>query len=175
MADKKRIGFIGLGIMGSRMAKTLSKAGHGLTVFDVDRSRMDALKAAGASVAGSPRAVAQSSEMVFSSLPVPATVKTVYLGPDGVLEGAADLVRGAGEGGKLPHPQRLGAGGQEDLDRAVPVLDLHRPPSADVGAANDVGDVGPHVSYSCIPRYAWRTGARRSLAGWCSSRPRWSR
>src|SRR6266511_3058536 len=89
MADKKRIGFIGLGIMGSRMARTLSRAGHGLTVFDVNRSRMDALKAAGASVAASAGAVAQGSEMVFSSLPVPATVKTVYLGPDGVLEGAA--------------------------------------------------------------------------------------
>ncbi len=88
MADKKRIGFIGLGIMGSRMARTLSRAGHGLTVFDVNRSRMDALKAAGASVAASAGAVAQGSEMVFSSLPVPATVKTVYLGPDGVLQGA---------------------------------------------------------------------------------------
>ena len=88
MTDRKRIGFIGLGIMGSRMARTLSKAGYGLTVFDVDRSRMDALKAVGASVAVSARAVAQGSEMVFSSLPVPATVKAVYLGPDGVLQGA---------------------------------------------------------------------------------------
>ena len=89
MAAKRRIGFIGLGIMGSRMARTLSRAGHGLTVFDVDPGKMDALKAAGASVAASARAVAQSSEMVFSSLPVPATVKAVYLGPDGVLQGAA--------------------------------------------------------------------------------------
>lgn len=89
MTDTRRIGFIGLGIMGSRMAKTLLGAGSALTVFDIDRSRMDDLEAAGAAVAASPRDVAARSEIVFSSLPVPATVKTVYLGPDGVLQGAA--------------------------------------------------------------------------------------
>jgi len=57
-------------------------------VFDVDQSRMRTLETAGASGAGSPREVAERSDVMFSSLPVPATVKTVYLGPDGVLEGA---------------------------------------------------------------------------------------
>ena len=88
MADRRRIGFIGLGIMGSRMAGTLSRAGHALSVFDVDRGKMEALEPIGAVPGGSPREVAGKSEIVFSSLPVPATVKSVYLGPDGVLEGA---------------------------------------------------------------------------------------
>jgi 3-hydroxyisobutyrate dehydrogenase len=89
MVDSRRIGFIGLGIMGSRMAATLARAGHTLTVFDVDRGKMEALTAKGAVAADSPRHVAQKAEFVFSSLPVPATVKSVFLGKDGVLEGAA--------------------------------------------------------------------------------------
>jgi len=89
MTDQPRIGFIGLGIMGGRMAGTLGRAGYALTVLDVDRRKMEALTAAGASSAGSPRQVAERSDIVFSSLPTPATVKTVYLGPDGVLQGAA--------------------------------------------------------------------------------------
>src|SRR5512137_2250730 len=88
MMEKKRLGFIGLGIMGSRMAKTLARAGYALDVFDIDRGKVDALTAVGGSACVSPKEVAQKSEIVFSSLPFPATVKTVYLGPDGVLEGA---------------------------------------------------------------------------------------
>jgi 3-hydroxyisobutyrate dehydrogenase len=88
MTDQPRIGFIGLGIMGGRMAGVLSRAGYALTVFDIDRSRMQALATAGASGAASPQQVAERSDIVFSSLPVPATVKAVYLGADGVLEGA---------------------------------------------------------------------------------------
>ena len=88
MGDRRRIGFIGLGIMGSRMAATLSRAGHALNVFDVDRGKMEALEAIGAVPGESPRDVAGKSDFVFSSLPVPATVKSVYLGPDGVLLGA---------------------------------------------------------------------------------------
>jgi 3-hydroxyisobutyrate dehydrogenase len=88
MSDTPHIGFIGLGVMGSRMAKTLLRAGHALDVFDIDRSKTDALTAAGATAVGSPRGVTQRSGLVFSSLPWPATVRSVYLGADGVLEGA---------------------------------------------------------------------------------------
>jgi len=88
MTDQPRIGFIGLGIMGGRMAGVLSRAGYALTVFDIDGSRVQALETAGAAGARSPRQVAELSDIVFSSLPIPATVTTVYLGADGVLEGA---------------------------------------------------------------------------------------
>src|SRR5262245_4639097 len=84
----KTIGFIGLGVMGGRMAGTLARAGHALAVHDVDRAKVDALAAAGAAACASPKGVAEQSEIVFSSLPLPATVRSVYLGPDGVLEGA---------------------------------------------------------------------------------------
>jgi len=88
MSERARIGFIGLGVMGSRMAATLARAGHSLVVHDVDPVKAGALAAAGAAACASPREVAQKSEIVFSSLPLPATVRSVYLGPDGVLEGA---------------------------------------------------------------------------------------
>src|SRR6185295_10579079 len=87
MSERARIGFIGLGVMGSRMAATLARAGHSLVVHDVDPVKAGALAAAGATPCASPREVAQTSEIVFSSLPLPATVRSVYLGPDGVLEG----------------------------------------------------------------------------------------
>ncbi len=87
MSERARIGFIGLGVMGGRMAGTLARAGHALAVHDVDRDKVGALAAAGAAAGASPKEVAQRSDIVFTSLPLPATVRSVYLGPDGVLEG----------------------------------------------------------------------------------------
>jgi 3-hydroxyisobutyrate dehydrogenase-like beta-hydroxyacid dehydrogenase len=88
MTEKKRVGFIGLGIMGSRMAATLSRAGYAPQVFDIDDKKLEALTAVGAGACASAGEVAQKSDVVFSSLPLPATVKSVYLGPAGVLESA---------------------------------------------------------------------------------------
>jgi 3-hydroxyisobutyrate dehydrogenase len=82
------IGFIGLGVMGGRMAGTLARAGHTLAVHDIDPAKVGALAAAGAATCASPGEVAQRSEIVFSSLPLPATVRSVYLGADGVIAGA---------------------------------------------------------------------------------------
>jgi 3-hydroxyisobutyrate dehydrogenase len=86
MSERARIGFIGLGVMGGRMAGTLARAGHPLAVHDIDQAKVRALT--GAAACASPTEVAQRSDIVFTSLPLPATVRSVYLGPDGVLEGA---------------------------------------------------------------------------------------
>jgi 2-hydroxy-3-oxopropionate reductase len=83
-----RIGFIGLGIMGKPMSKNLLKAGHYLTVFDINQSAMDELVKAGAEPGASPRDVAAKSEIVITILPNSAIVKAVILGDDGVIEGA---------------------------------------------------------------------------------------
>jgi 3-hydroxyisobutyrate dehydrogenase len=89
MAEVKRLGFVGLGMMGGGMAKNLLKSGYGLNVFDVDQTKMKEFKALGATLMGSPKEVAMKSEVVLSSLPDPATVKKVYLGPDGMIEAAS--------------------------------------------------------------------------------------
>ena len=82
-----KLGFIGLGTMGTPMATNLLKAGHALRVFDIDRSRADALIALGAEWAKSPAEAAQGAEVVLTSLPGPAQVEEVIAGEGGVLEG----------------------------------------------------------------------------------------
>ena len=79
------VGFIGLGTMGRHMAANLAKAGHDLTVHDLRREAGAEFRAA--AWADKPRAVAEASEVVFTSLPGPAEVEAVALGPNGLLEG----------------------------------------------------------------------------------------
>ena len=82
-----RVGFIGLGMMGKGMAANLQKAGHELIVHDLNRAAAEPFLAKGAQWANSPRALAEASEAVFTSLPVPADVEAVALGPNGLIEG----------------------------------------------------------------------------------------
>ena len=83
-----KIGFIGLGIMGSPMAKNLIKAGHELTVFDIIAENVADVVAAGAVAASSPKEVAEKNNLILTMLPNSPHVKTVVLGENGVLEGA---------------------------------------------------------------------------------------
>src|SRR5256885_13640617 len=82
-----KIGFIGLGMMGSGMAANLQKAGHDLVVHDLRRVAAEPYVAAGAVWADSPRAVAEAAEVVFTSLPGPPEVEAVALGDNGLLSG----------------------------------------------------------------------------------------
>ena len=81
------VGFIGLGVMGSSMAKNLLKKGHSLTVLDVNATSMQPLVDAGATTAATPRDVAAASEVVITMLPDAPDVERVALGRDGVVEG----------------------------------------------------------------------------------------
>jgi 3-hydroxyisobutyrate dehydrogenase-like beta-hydroxyacid dehydrogenase len=85
---EKRIGFAGLGLMGSRMARCLLDKGLPLTVWSRTPERCEPLKKAGARVAGSPRDLAEHSEVVVSCVADPAAVERVVFAEDGVL-GAA--------------------------------------------------------------------------------------
>src|SRR5947209_3123689 len=82
-----RVGFIGLGMMGKGMAANLQKAGHELVVHDLSRAAAEPFLAKGANWANSPKQVAEQTEVVFTSLPVPADVEQVALGPNGLIEG----------------------------------------------------------------------------------------
>ena len=70
------------------MARNLAKGGHELTVFDKRKEAADELLSMGAAWAGSPAAVAEASEAVFTSLPGPREVEEVALGEGGLLSGA---------------------------------------------------------------------------------------
>jgi 2-hydroxy-3-oxopropionate reductase len=86
----ERIGFIGLGIMGKPMAGNLLAAGYPLTVYSRSSGPVDELVAAGAMAAGSPREVAESSDVVITMLPDSPDVEAVVLGADGVAQGMRD-------------------------------------------------------------------------------------
>lgn len=93
MAAQPRLGFIGLGIMGSSFAANLIRAGFAVTVSDLDRARARPHLDAGAAWADSPRAVAEASDVVLTSLPGPPEVEAVALDPE------TGLVAGLAEGG----------------------------------------------------------------------------
>src|SRR5439155_11984405 len=84
---KMRVGFIGLGMMGKGMAANLQKAGHELVVHDLSRAAVEPFLAQGAVWANSPKQVGEQTEVVFTSLPVPADVEQVALGANGLIEG----------------------------------------------------------------------------------------
>jgi len=84
----EKIGFIGLGIMGSPMAKNLLKAGYSLTVYDIVPGKIDDAVKAGAQAGSSNKEVAQKSDIVITMLPNSPEVKEAVLGADGVLDGA---------------------------------------------------------------------------------------
>ncbi|MCS7207815.1 MAG: NAD(P)-dependent oxidoreductase [Dehalococcoidia bacterium] len=82
-----RVGFIGLGNMGRPMATNILKAGHEMVVYDIREEAGQPLIALGARWAHGPKAVAQASQVIFTSLPGPKEVEQVALGPGGILEG----------------------------------------------------------------------------------------
>jgi 3-hydroxyisobutyrate dehydrogenase len=84
-ARKPVVGFIGLGTMGSRIAKRIINAGFRVLVFDRTREKARALAAQGASSAPSPRALAIESEIIMSCLSNDDAVKAIYGGADGVI------------------------------------------------------------------------------------------
>ena len=84
---KKRIGFIGLGVMGKPMGKNLLKAGYTLRVHDILKEPVRELVALGAKEAQSAGEVGENSDVVITMLPSSREVKEVYLNEDGVLKG----------------------------------------------------------------------------------------
>src|SRR5271166_5751290 len=87
MAQKTRIGLIGLGIMGKPMAHNLLKAGYPLVVANRSQGAVAELVAAGAQSAKTPREVAERSDVVITMLPDSPDVEAVVLGADGVRAG----------------------------------------------------------------------------------------
>jgi 3-hydroxyisobutyrate dehydrogenase len=84
-----KVGFIGLGTMGRHMASNLMKGGHELVVNDVRREAAGPHVQAGAKWVDSARAVAEATEVVFTSLPGPVEVEAVALGAQGLIHGLA--------------------------------------------------------------------------------------
>jgi 3-hydroxyisobutyrate dehydrogenase-like beta-hydroxyacid dehydrogenase len=80
-----QVGFIGLGIMGSRMAANLRAHGFDLAVFNRTRDKAETLLHDGAKWANSPTAVAADADVLFTMLPHPEAVAAAALGANGFL------------------------------------------------------------------------------------------
>jgi len=89
-----KLGFVGLGAMGSRLARRLLAGGHQVIGWNRTADKARDLVAAGLTLAKSPRAAAEGTEAVFVMVTDDAALRAVALGPDG-------LVAGLGAGGIL--------------------------------------------------------------------------
>ncbi len=84
-----RIGFIGLGVMGSAMIQHLAAAGHTLSLYDIDQAVTQALakRHKDARAAATPKDVAAASDVVFTMLPNGRAVRDCTFAPDGLAAG----------------------------------------------------------------------------------------
>ncbi|MBV8170113.1 MAG: 3-hydroxyisobutyrate dehydrogenase [Alphaproteobacteria bacterium] len=84
-----KVGFIGTGNMGLPMMRNVVAKGFAVTAYDTHGPALDAAVKAGAARGASPAQIARDCEIVITILPSAANVEACYLGPDGILEGAA--------------------------------------------------------------------------------------
>jgi 3-hydroxyisobutyrate dehydrogenase len=82
-----KIGFIGLGNVGGKLAGSLLRNGFDLTVRDLDRGMAEPLMAKGAAWADSPKAMAEATDVVITCLPSPAAVSEVMESENGIIAG----------------------------------------------------------------------------------------
>ena len=103
------VGMIGIGHMGTPMAKNLLKEGYPVIVYDIDEKQMDNIARAGARKATNAKDLAAQSDVVITVLTWPKVVEEVILGKDGVLEG---LRKGAilMECSSIDHETSIGIG-----------------------------------------------------------------
>jgi 3-hydroxyisobutyrate dehydrogenase len=110
--SEPRVALIGLGLMGSGMARRLLGAGFSLTVYNRSRERAATLAAEGAQVAPSPREAAAGAGVVVTMVADDAAARAVWLGEQGVLAGV-------GRGTVLVECSTVSVGWIEELARAA--------------------------------------------------------
>jgi len=86
-SNLNKIGFIGLGNVGGKLAGSLLRNGFDVTVRDLNPELVDSFKARGAASAASPKDIMESCDVVITCLPSPAASAAVMEDKDGLLEG----------------------------------------------------------------------------------------
>src|ERR1700733_9821093 len=82
-----KVGFIGLGVMGSQMVNRLLSKGHEVTGYNRTRAKAEWLVEKGMRWADSPRAVAAASDYTFAMVTNAAAIQSITEGPEGMLAG----------------------------------------------------------------------------------------
>lgn len=83
----KKIGFIGLGVMGSGMARNIMKAGYELATMARNEAKAEEFRNAGAAVYATPAQIAEQTDFIVTCVPDASAVHNVISGPDGLLDG----------------------------------------------------------------------------------------
>ncbi|MDQ0032869.1 2-hydroxy-3-oxopropionate reductase [Variovorax boronicumulans] len=91
--NRQRIAVIGVGIMGSAIARRLLECGHAVSVFDLDKAKVQALQAQGAHAAPTAADAAAASDFVITSLNAAAVVERALFGENSVADAPADAQR----------------------------------------------------------------------------------
>ena len=118
-----RIAFIGIGLMGSRMAGRLLDAGYPLSVRDLDPEKCAPLAARGARAAASVADAVADADIVITSLAGARAIEAVYFGPDGIVPAApasallVDMSSVAPDIARDTHQRLAEAGGQAQRDQ----------------------------------------------------------
>jgi 3-hydroxyisobutyrate dehydrogenase len=85
-----KIGFIGLGNVGGKLAGSLLRNNFDLTVRDIDKNLTNPLKDLGAKVAKSPKELAEKTDLIITSLPSPEVSAEVMEADDGIINGLSE-------------------------------------------------------------------------------------
>jgi 3-hydroxyisobutyrate dehydrogenase-like beta-hydroxyacid dehydrogenase len=148
----RRIGFIGLGLMGQHMARRLLEAGHPLTVWNRSADKATGLRGAGAAWADSPAALAQLSDVAITMVTDSAASECVSCGPDGVLAGAHAGLTLIDMSSITPETSRAIA--ERARAKGVPMLDAPVTGAPTVASEGKLGIMvgGPRdVFEACLP------------------------
>ena len=114
---RSRLGFIGLGYLGSRMARRLVAAGFPMIVYDRDHVKAAELSTLGVTVARDPSELAGEVDVILSSLMDDSVVETVYLG-------TGDVLRSARPGTRIIELSTISPDTSRELHRASKQLEI---------------------------------------------------
>lgn len=160
-----KVGFIGLGNMGSGMARNLIKAGHTVTVFNRTRSRAEALREAGAAVADSPARAAAGAEAVITMLADDQAIEDVVFGQGKLLEGLpAGAIHISASTISVALSRRLTAAHQEKKQHYVAAPVFGRPEAAAAAKLFVVAAADPKQIERCRPLFD-AMGQKTFIAG----------
>ena len=150
----QRVGFIGIGLMGSQMSRKILEAGYPLTVWNRKKEKALPLLSAGAKWADSPKAVAQASDVVITIVTDSAASEEVICGKNGVLEGAHPGLVLIDMGSIAPEMSRSIA--ERARARGIPLLDAPVTGNPKVASEGKLGLMvgGPKETFdACLPLF----------------------
>jgi 3-hydroxyisobutyrate dehydrogenase-like beta-hydroxyacid dehydrogenase len=152
---RSRLGFIGLGYLGSRIARRLVSAGFPMVVYDLDHSKSLRFAESGATVASSPASLANGVDVVLSCLPDEAAVEAVYLGKGNILRSARAGTRIIELSTISPETSRQLHRSARQLDfAALDVAVSGSTPSAEAGTLTLFGGGDREIFESAEPIYS---------------------